>query len=466
MVSTCIVPECKDSKRKRLAGVRYHRFRVSCPSLCRRWLKAANNPRYGVNTAMAALKNLRVCGLHFRPEDYERNVLDQSVKSLKESAVPSTNLGEGDPGAPVKPARTGVMSGPSSTAQTPPTRHKNKHRGTRLIPGMCSVLGCGSSRRGAQRFKLPKDPEKRLEWVQFVFEANCQRLKESSWTDITICREHFTEDCFGKTTTGAVQLGSGAVPSLRGRCEPGEHVESPRSVAMPTEDIPSSADAFAIITLSAEESAEESDPSDEGEDGDEGGVNSDREWNPLDEMLLDEALLQDSEEETEDEEENDSPGGLKMNELCNECGRFFNSLKPHTCEHKIKPVPGNICGKRCVSEAALKIHSRAVPSLRVAVESPRSVEPVETREVSSSSEKSKHTSTDVVTKERGPEKQNVSNTVLNKKKAAAVQRKKYHAAAETAQTRERLTGGKLELYLHRVHSQLISGLFEAEGLKL
>ena len=88
MVSTCTVPECKDSKRKRLAGVRYHRVRVSCPSLCRRWLKAANNPQYGVNTAMAALKNLRVCGLHFRPEDYERNVLDQSVKSLKESSVP------------------------------------------------------------------------------------------------------------------------------------------------------------------------------------------------------------------------------------------------------------------------------------------------------------------------------------------------------------------------------------------
>ena len=87
---------------------------------------------------------------------------------------------------------------------------------------MCSVLGCGSSRRGAQRFKLPKDPEKRLEWVQFVFEANGQRLKESHWTDITICREHFTEDCFGNTKTGAVQMRSSAVPSLCIKSEPEE----------------------------------------------------------------------------------------------------------------------------------------------------------------------------------------------------------------------------------------------------
>ncbi|XP_062261115.1 zinc finger protein 568-like isoform X2 [Platichthys flesus] len=87
---------------------------------------------------------------------------------------------------------------------------------------MCSVFRCGSSRRGAQRFKLPKDPEKRLEWVQFVFEANGQRLRESHWTDITICREHFTEDCFGKTKTGAVQMRNSAVPSLCIKSEPEE----------------------------------------------------------------------------------------------------------------------------------------------------------------------------------------------------------------------------------------------------
>ncbi|XP_029381188.1 zinc finger protein 436-like [Echeneis naucrates] len=88
---------------------------------------------------------------------------------------------------------------------------------------MCSVLGCDSSRRSAERFRLPEDPEKRLEWVQFLFEVNGQRLKESSWTDITICREHFTDNCFYiMAPAGTVLLKPGAVPSLCIKSEPDE----------------------------------------------------------------------------------------------------------------------------------------------------------------------------------------------------------------------------------------------------
>ena len=94
---------------------------------------------------------------------------------------------------------------------------------------MCSVVGCDSWRRSAQRYKLPEDPERRLEWVQFLFEVNGQRLKESSWTDITICSEHFTEDCF-LIRTGKVQLKSSAVPSVCIKSEPDEHLESPEHV--------------------------------------------------------------------------------------------------------------------------------------------------------------------------------------------------------------------------------------------
>uniref|UniRef100_A0A3B4ZX58 C2H2-type domain-containing protein n=1 Tax=Stegastes partitus TaxID=144197 RepID=A0A3B4ZX58_9TELE len=84
-------------------------------------------------------------------------------------------------------------------------------------------------------------------------------------------------------------------------------------------------------------------------------------WNPTEDFALDEELMKDSEDETEDEGEDesfDSVGGLKMNELCAECGSFFNILKPHTCEHKVKPYSCNICGKRCVTEIALNSHSR------------------------------------------------------------------------------------------------------------
>ncbi|XP_035526525.1 uncharacterized protein LOC118334637 [Morone saxatilis] len=379
---------------------------------------------------------------------------------------------------------------------------------------MCSVVGCESGSRGVQRFKLPEDPERRLEWVQFLFDVNGQRLRESSWTDITICCEHFTADCFVQQT-GTARLKPGVVPSLCVKSEPEEspHVEpvetthvsfkcenlntcnSPTSSSEKSKHIvrgvktspessgvlvsPDVSNAVAsgsdqiqervINNLNQEKatllqmkgkfvvnescllqlfrrkcpscdcklqmekvtygvliilnqqclqceyryqwksqvnasvptaedqhltgategtpytqtnmptdpsrtvfseiitfSDEESDPSDDGEEGDEGGVSSDGEWNPTEDILLAQELTKESDEETEDEEEEeeeeeedfDSPGGLKINELCIECGRFFSILKPHTCEHKVKPYSCNICGKRCVTEISLKTHSR------------------------------------------------------------------------------------------------------------
>ncbi|XP_070829365.1 uncharacterized protein [Chaetodon trifascialis] len=365
---------------------------------------------------------------------------------------------------------------------------------------MCSVLTCDSWRRSAHRFKLPEDPERRLEWVQFLFEVNGQRLKESSWTDITICSEHFTDDCFSDVT-GVVQLKPTVVPSVCLQSEPEQPVDSPQCMEpvqithiayqcddldprnspasssetstgsqaspessgvsvsyspdrapqnvmtglnkekaallqmrgkfvvnescllqlfrrkcpscgcklqmekvtygaliffnqrclqceyryewksqvnasvpsdefqhsggtsetqqeVPSGDDPSNRVFSEIVTFSDEDS----DPSDEGEEGDDGGVSSDGEWNPTEDCLLSEELTKESEEETEDEDEEegdfDSPGGLKIYELCTECGRFFDILKPHTCEHIIKPFSCNICGKRCVTEMSLKIHSK------------------------------------------------------------------------------------------------------------
>lgn len=92
---------------------------------------------------------------------------------------------------------------------------------------MCSVVGCDSWRRSAQSFSLPEDPERRLQWVQFVAEDDEQLLKESSWTDIVICREHFLGECFEKPVeTDKVQLKPSAVPSVRIKSEVGEFVDS------------------------------------------------------------------------------------------------------------------------------------------------------------------------------------------------------------------------------------------------
>uniref|UniRef100_A0A1A8P3L8 Uncharacterized protein n=1 Tax=Nothobranchius rachovii TaxID=451742 RepID=A0A1A8P3L8_9TELE len=78
---------------------------------------------------------------------------------------------------------------------------------------MCSVGGCESWRRSAQRFRLPDDPEVREMWATFIAKANEHRCAESSWTEIAVCCEHFTGDCFDNET-GSVRLKPGAVPSV------------------------------------------------------------------------------------------------------------------------------------------------------------------------------------------------------------------------------------------------------------
>ncbi|XP_044075057.1 myoneurin-like isoform X1 [Siniperca chuatsi] len=374
---------------------------------------------------------------------------------------------------------------------------------------MCSVVGCDSWRRSAHRFKLPEDPERRLEWVQFLFEVNGQRLKESSCTDITICSEHFTDDCFENLTpTGMVQLKPSVVPSLCIKPEPDEpepcqepvetteftspcdqlktrdspssySEESGRtSVAAQESPVPSdTSDAFmsdygqmlqkivnidmirekaALLqmkgkcvvnekrllqlfrckcpscgcklqmekvtygvlvilnqrclqceyrnqwksqvnasvptaedqhltggaaaatpetqqTVSTDDNHstitgvseivavidEESDPTGETEEsGDEGDMDSDEDWNPVEELLPDKELHGESDEESEYEDDDYPHLAPKHSQLCTDCGMFFSRRWPHTCEHKIKPYSCNICGKRCVSEVALNSHSR------------------------------------------------------------------------------------------------------------
>ncbi|KAM9845047.1 uncharacterized protein ACBR49_011808 [Aulostomus maculatus] len=88
---------------------------------------------------------------------------------------------------------------------------------------MCSVVQCDSCRRDVPRFKIPEDPERRLEWVQFLAQVNGQRFKEASWTDITICGEHFTNGSFESLNqTGSLRLKPGAVPTLCIKSEPEE----------------------------------------------------------------------------------------------------------------------------------------------------------------------------------------------------------------------------------------------------
>ncbi|MED6247598.1 hypothetical protein ATANTOWER_009559 [Ataeniobius toweri] len=359
---------------------------------------------------------------------------------------------------------------------------------------MCSVVTCDSWRRRAQRFILPEDPEKRLEWVQFLFEVNGQRLKESSWTDITVCSEHFTRNSF-LTAAGTALLKCDAVPSVYQPDEPKQDTILPKDTACKHDQLktchsptpgsselnkeeystlisvpasPASSEVsessvsdyckmlhkienldiikekvnllqmnkrYAVserqllqlfsakcplcqskvktekvvrgvllvlnqqclqcdyskqwknlnnksiteasddhqtecmeisletvstdgktvgitdIVQSVDEESDRTEETDESSDLGEVG-DSDDNWEPEDEPF---SLK--SEEESSCEEASEV-ALLKHRELCTDCGMFFEIQKPHTCEYKIKPFPCNICGKRCVSEHALTVHSR------------------------------------------------------------------------------------------------------------
>ncbi|XP_042354262.1 zinc finger protein 429-like [Plectropomus leopardus] len=222
---------------------------------------------------------------------------------------------------------------------------------------MCSVVGCDSGRRDAQRFKLPEDPERRLEWVQFLATVNKQRFKESSWTDITICSEHFKCDCFDDLTpsgsdladTVQLMLKPSAVPSLSVQSESGgpeTNLKSPEEAA--------STDGTRITGVSVADVVidDESDFLDESSEQDD--MDSDEDWKPAKHFLHKKT----PNDKTKDEDGDHPPPGPKNSDLCTECGAFFNKQKPHTCEHKIKPYSCSICGKRCVTETALNTHSR------------------------------------------------------------------------------------------------------------
>lgn len=95
---------------------------------------------------------------------------------------------------------------------------------------MCSVAGCTSL---AQRFRLPRDPERRLDWVQFLATANEQQFKESSWRDFRVCCNHFAKDCFENLIPSRVEascklrltLKPDAVPSLCVQLDAGQSKE-------------------------------------------------------------------------------------------------------------------------------------------------------------------------------------------------------------------------------------------------
>ncbi|XP_039973050.1 uncharacterized protein LOC120783832 [Xiphias gladius] len=130
----CCVPGCKGYDEAKSMGVVFHGLPTRDPQRCRTWLTAIQNPRYDENTPVSKYSGVRVCSLHFKPEDYEEDfrakILNITPKpTLKSGAVPSVFPGREqgepvgtDPSPPApKRARTQPTCGAAgSSSQSPP----------------------------------------------------------------------------------------------------------------------------------------------------------------------------------------------------------------------------------------------------------------------------------------------------------------------------------------------------------
>ncbi|XP_065813934.1 THAP domain-containing protein 7 [Labrus bergylta] len=129
----CCVPGCKGYDEAKSMGVVFHGLPTRDPPRCRVWLKAIQNPRFDEDTPVSRYSGVRVCSLHFKPEDYEEDfrakILNIPPKpTLRSGAVPSVFPGRerAEPGCTAAPApatkrrRTQASSGAAAGSSQPP----------------------------------------------------------------------------------------------------------------------------------------------------------------------------------------------------------------------------------------------------------------------------------------------------------------------------------------------------------
>ncbi|XP_031733144.1 uncharacterized protein LOC116399852 [Anarrhichthys ocellatus] len=130
----CCVPGCKGYDEAKSMGVVFHGLPTRDPQRCRTWLKAIRNPRFDEDTPVSRYGGVRVCSLHFTPDDYEQDfrakILNVAPKPvLKSGAVPSVFPGRehgepaGNEASPPDPKRTRTetsVGAAGSSSQSPP----------------------------------------------------------------------------------------------------------------------------------------------------------------------------------------------------------------------------------------------------------------------------------------------------------------------------------------------------------
>ncbi|XP_074510531.1 uncharacterized protein LOC141779544 [Sebastes fasciatus] len=131
----CCVPGCKGYDEAKSMGVVFHGLPTRDPQRCRTWLNAIRNPRFDEHTPVNKYSGVRVCSLHFQPEDYEEDfrakILNIAPKPvLKSGAVPSVFPGrqhaepgsaaDTSPPAPKRSRTQATCAAAGSSSQSPP----------------------------------------------------------------------------------------------------------------------------------------------------------------------------------------------------------------------------------------------------------------------------------------------------------------------------------------------------------
>ena len=154
MPHCCCVPGCTNYRLTRALGVPLHRFPMD-DTLRRTWLVRVKNAALPVHATYKAVENYRVCGKHFLPSDYERDLYAELMKipakqRLKKDAIPSVLIPGSAPSPPPRSAFlkreasravastvTGASGGTSSTVTRASERTPE-----RAIPGTSSDSPC------------------------------------------------------------------------------------------------------------------------------------------------------------------------------------------------------------------------------------------------------------------------------------------------------------------------------------
>ncbi|XP_059914317.1 zinc finger and BTB domain-containing protein 17-like isoform X2 [Gadus macrocephalus] len=368
MVNYCMVPRCTNKTRKGRA-VSFHNLPRDSER-CKQWLRMINHPKIGED--IEAIKQQKVCSIHFKPEDFEFNALGMKRAALLNTAIPSIFT---FPDQDEQPGTSGTSGGKRICLKTRRTSAaallSSSEDDVELQSApMLSTPGMNLPAVQAQFSPCPSAPGLNTSASILEVGETVKSPKLSSSEDKGVCQmcgqPTSSEIIFdsGRRTVKWMCLGghSGTCatsPDLTEEPETAPCVESCPELTFDLSEFNFDEENNGSNEEGEEAEVENNSPSEEEEEeeDEEEKDDCDSDWQSHDSDRLSEDSGESGSGESGSDSESELPKNKKTRELCPECGAFFYTSKAHTCEYKIKPFSCNDCGKRCVDANSLKLHS-------------------------------------------------------------------------------------------------------------